>query len=112
MSGHHLVISGEGALRIRCDEPATAACHAVFDCLCDPDEEWTTEGGDPYHAPVSGEGDIHVGRFVPAYCNVEDWFSEEEPEDLLRGEYAIPLYVEWDDNHPILHLPEPTNEET
>ena len=112
MSGHHLVISGEGALRVRCNEPSTAPCHAVFDCGCDDYSGASILGGDgpPYHITQSGEEEIHVGRFQPAYCGVEEWFSMFDPEVLLSGEYAIPLRVEWGNDGPTLHLPEQTKE--
>ena len=112
MSGHHLVISDEGGPYLRCDEPTIAACHMVFDCSCEePFDVGATDNGAPYHVPVSEGGDLHAGRFEPTYCNIEEWFSAYDPEDLLSGEYAIPLRVEWGNDGPILHLPEPTKED-
>ena len=111
MTGHHLIINGEGAPHVRCDEPATAPCRAVYDCGCEGYYDiGITDDGRPYHVPQPDEGEVHIGRFEEHCCTIAEWFSEMDTEDLLSGEYAIPLRVEWGIDSPILHLPEPNQE--
>lgn len=85
MSDHSIVIdmrhSGSG--RFECNAAPDAPCRAVWDCECESSWRYRTIDGKPAHDSTfegteSAGNEVHIGRFDPEYCDLTDWYDNQE----------------------------------
>ena len=103
---HNMVLIFEGDnhpfIRLVCEAPPQAECHAKWDCQC---EQWydyrVTEDGRPQHQPDPDLPHWCTGTFVDD-CSLTTWFNKFA---AIEGTITIPVTPKLDDGaytfHPI-----------
>lgn len=103
MTDHTVTVEYEGGpfVRMVCNAPTDAHCHARYTCDCEVYGDVGTHKGAPYHKTYDFEADqsggiedAHFGTFDPDYCALADWLADLG-DDALEGTVSFDVEPEW-----------------
>lgn len=90
----HYVEYEDGWWSMQCAAPATAFCHAIYECDCEAVYgQRINADGKPEHSTAYDEW--HTGHFDPSECHHKSWL-DELGEELLHGSFRAPVIPDWD----------------